>query len=114
MSEELLAMSRTSPLARTRPGWDRLPTANPVETLIGQRRWRILQNAQPLYTPTEPVPSWIRMPEQFVEWLAIRLTPTELRGYFHDLEQIARQSCDLEMLRFAKRYLGPLRKRGRG
>ena len=107
-------MTRSLPLGRARPGWDRLPTASPVETLIGQRRWRILQNAQPMFTPTEPAPSWIRTPEQFVEWLAIRLTPTELRSYFQDLEEIARQSCDLELLRFTRRYLGPLRKRGRG
>ena len=107
-------MTRPSPLARPRPGWDRLPTASPVETLIGQRRWRILQNAQPLFTPVEPVPHWIRAPEQFVEWLSMRLTPSELRDYFRDLEDIARQSCDLELLRFARRYLGQPRKRSRG
>jgi hypothetical protein len=107
-------MTRPSPLARPQPGWDRMPTASPVETLLGQRRWRILQNAQPLFAPVEPVPAWIRTPAQFVEWLSMRLTPAELRAYFRDLEDIARQSCDLELFRFARRFLGPQRKRGRG
>jgi hypothetical protein len=107
-------MTRPSPLARTRPGWERAPTANPADTVLGQRRWRILQNARPLFTPVEPVPPWIGVPEQFVEWLSVRLTPSELRDYFRDIEDIARQSYDLELLRFARRYLGVTRKLRRG
>ena len=99
-------MIRQRSAAPGRPGWDRQTSASPAATLIGQRRWRILQNAQPLFQPAEPVPPWIHTPEQFVDWLAVRLAPTELREYFRDLEDIARQSCDLELLRFARRYLG--------
>ncbi len=78
-----------------------MPTASAVETLIGQRRWRILQNAQPLFAPAEPVPAWIRTPEQFVEWLSMRARARRnCAAYFRDLEEIARQSCDLELLRF--------------
>jgi hypothetical protein len=99
-------MIRPSTGLRPRPGWDRQPSISTVETLIGQRRWRILQNAQPVFEPTEAVPAWIRTPEQFVDWLSLRVGPRELRAYFHDLEEIARQSCDLELLRFARRYLG--------
>jgi hypothetical protein len=107
-------MIRQSSDARSRPGWDRVPSASRIETLIGQRRWRILINAQPPLFPAEPVPVWIKTPEQFVDWLSIRLAPGELRTYFIDLEDIARQSCDLELLRFARRYLGRPRKFGRG
>ena len=107
-------MVRQSSGARPRPGWDRVASASRIETLIGQRRWRILINAQPPFYPAEPVPVWIKTPEQFVDWLSIRLTPSELRTYFVDLEVIARQSCDLELLRFARRYLGRPRKFGRG
>ena len=97
-------MIRRNFSARARPGWERHPTESALETLIGQRRWRILQNAQPALTPPETVPPWVRTPEQFIDWLAVRLEPAELRAYFRDLEEIARQSCDLELLRFARRY----------
>jgi len=107
-------MLRPASLARPRPGWDRHGTGSPQELLLSQRRWRILQNAQPLFQPVEPVPAWIKSPEQFVDWLSVRLTPSELRDYFRDLEDIARQSCDLELLRFARRYLGRPLKLGRG
>lgn len=96
------------------PGWDRKPSASAVATLIGQRRWRILTNTQPLVEPTAPLPAWIRTPEQFVDWLSMRVGPKELRAYFHDLEEIARQSADLELLRFARRYLGRSHKQRRG
>lgn len=107
-------MIRPSTGLRPRPGWDRQPTPSSVDTLIGQRRWRILHNAQPLFEPAEAVPNWIRTPEQFVDWLSLRVGPGELRAYFHDLEVIARQSCDLELLRFARRYLGRAPKLRRG
>ena len=99
-------MIRPSASLRPRPGWDRQPSIGTVDTLIGQRRWRVLQNAQPLFEPAETAPNWIRTPEQYVDWLSLRVGPRELRAYFHDLEEIARQSCDLELLRFARRYLG--------
>jgi hypothetical protein len=28
-----------------------------------------------------------------------------LRDYFEDLEEIAKQTCDLELLRFARKYV---------
>jgi len=107
-------MIRSSTGFRSRPGWDRVPSPSPLETMIGQRRWRILQNAQPRLQPAEAVPNWIRTPEQFVDWLSLRVGARELRAYFVDLEDIARQSCDLEILRFARRYLGraPQARRG--
>jgi len=99
-------MIRRSSTAPGRPGWDRQTSATAAASFIGQRRWRILQNARPLLRTAEPIPPWIHTPEQFIDWLAVRLAPTELREYFRDIEDIARQSCDLELLRFARRYLG--------
>jgi hypothetical protein len=92
--------------ASPRLGWNLHDGGSPVETMIGRRRWRILVNVQPLFEPSEPVPPWIRTPEQFVDWLALRLRPAELRTYFRELESIAREIYDLELLRFARRYLG--------
>ncbi|MGH7090726.1 MAG: hypothetical protein ACREFQ_17660 [Stellaceae bacterium] len=100
--------------ASARPGWDRHGMAGAAETVIGRRRWRVLVNAQPLFEPTEPIPPWIRTPEQFVDWLSLRLRPGELRAYFRDLEAIAREIGDLELLRFARRYLGRTPKLLRG
>jgi len=96
------------------PGWDRQPTTSAAATLIGQRRWRILVNAQPKMQLSVPLPAWIKTPEQFVDWLSMRIGPKELRAYFHDLEEIARQSADLELLRFARRYLGRTSRKRRG
>jgi hypothetical protein len=99
---------------RPRPGWDRGPAASAVDTLMGRRRWRILQTALPDIVPSEPVPLWIRTPEQFVDWLSVRVRPNDLRGYFLTLEDIARRSCDLELLRFVGTYLGRPSKVRRG
>lgn len=107
-------MIRPSTGFRPKPGWDRQPSISAVDTLIGQRRWRILQTAQPPFEPTEAVPNWIRTPEQYVDWLSLRVGPRELHTYFHDIEAIARQSYDLELLRFARRYLGRAPKLRRG
>jgi len=92
--------------AAARPGWERHDTGLSGTGAIGRRRWRILQAAQPLGAVAEPVPRWIRTPEQFADWLAARLDPRALRAYFLDLEEIARHACDLELLRFARTYLG--------
>ena len=70
-----------------------------------RRRWRILHNAEPRIEPPSPTPNWIKTPEDFVCWLASRLSFNELYTYFRDLEVIAKMSCDLELLRFARRYL---------
>ena len=92
--------------AIARLGWNCQNAGSAVETMIGRRRWRILVNVRPLHDPNERMPAWIRTPEQYVDWLALRLRPGELRAYFRDLESIAREICDLELLRFARRYLG--------
>jgi hypothetical protein len=86
-----------------RPGWDRLGASGTAESLIAARRWRILEQAQPA---AGRVPLTFRTPEQFVDWLSLRLRPGELRAYFRELETIAREICDLELYRFARRYLG--------
>jgi hypothetical protein len=94
-----------------RPGWDRLGTAGSAATTIAWRRWRILEAAQPL---AERVPVTIRTPEQFVDWLSLRLRPVELRAYFRGLEAIARDVSDLELFRLARRHLGRTPKLRRG
>jgi hypothetical protein len=55
--------------------------------------------------PVGPMTHWIKTPEDFVHWLASQLNLSELHTYFRDLEAIAKMSCDLELLRFARRYL---------
>jgi hypothetical protein len=35
-----------------------------------------------------------------------RLSPGAVRRYFDDLELIAKQTCDLELLRLARHYKG--------
>ena len=97
--------------AGPRPGWDRYGAGVAAYRLMAERRWRILEAVHP---PGDRVPIFIRTPEQFVEWLALRLRPAELRAYFRDLEAVARDTCDLELLRFARRYLGQAPKLRRG
>ena len=89
---------------KSRPGWGVAPN-DPLAAQLPRRRWRILHNAKPQMRPEEPLPNWIRTPEDFVRWLASRLGLNELYTYFRDLEAIAKMSCDLELLRFARRYL---------
>ena len=109
-------MKRTSlGIASARPGWERLEPAGTRAGVMGRRRWRILQSAQPVSAGSEPVPHWISAPEQFADWLAVRLDANALRAYFLDLEEMRRrESCDLELLRFARAYLGRPPKRLRG
>lgn len=91
--------------AQTYPGWalvrddDEGPDAR-----LPRRRWRMLHNARPRRAPTGPMPRWIETPDDFVYWLAAYLTAAELHAYFCHLEAVARMSCDLELLRFARRY----------
>jgi hypothetical protein len=105
-----MKLASLAPAAR--PGWERQDTSGSAAGVMGRRRWRILQAARPV--EADPVPHWIRTPEQFADWLAARLDSRVLRGYFLDLEEIARQSCDLELLRFARIYLGRAAKLRRG
>lgn len=97
-------MTRNPTGAQTRPGWAIAPDDS-VGAQLPRRRWRILHNAKPRMDPVGPMPNWIKTPEDFVRWLASRLSLNELYTYFRDLEVIAKMSCDLELLRFARRYL---------
>jgi hypothetical protein len=92
--------------AQTRPGWALEPNLDPIDEQLRNRRWRILRVALPYGHALDPMPVWIRTPEQFIGWLIGRLTPTALRNYFTDLEQIAKQTCDLELLRLSRKYRG--------
>jgi hypothetical protein len=97
-------MSRNRTGAQSRPGWA-IASDDSLEAQLPRRRWRILHNAKPRMEPAGPMPNWIKTPEDFVRWLASRLSLNELYNYFRDLEAIAKMSCDLELLRFARRYI---------
>jgi hypothetical protein len=98
-------MSRTYTGAPSRPGWTLAAGASP-EGQLSRRRWRILHNAKPrIEPPIGPMPLWVKTPENFVRWLASHLSLNQLYAYFRDLEAIAKLSYDLELLRFARRYL---------
>ena len=55
----------------------------------------------------DPLPTWVKTPEQFIGWLIGRLSPGGLRTYFEDLEGIAKQTCDLELLAPGAPLSGP-------
>ena len=92
--------------AQVRPGWVLEPDLNPVDEQVRRRRWRVLRAALPQGRGLEPVPTWVRTPDQFLDWLTSRLSPMAIRAYFQDLELIAKQTCDLELLRLARSYHG--------
>jgi hypothetical protein len=92
--------------AQSRPGWVLEPDLDPVDEQLRRRRWRILRAVLPMGHGLDPLPTWVKRPEQFVGWLIGRLTPQGLRSYFQELELIAKQTCDLELLRLARRYQG--------
>jgi hypothetical protein len=102
-------MPRGHRRTRSRPGWERHAETSRSHAELSGRRWRILHGARPASALLEPAPPWVHNPEQFVEWLSLRLGPAELRRYFCELESIARRSCDLELLRFSRRYQAQLR-----
>ncbi len=81
---------------RTRPGirLDEHVLAAPAGACCGRRCRRGAASDQ--------LPVWIKTPDQFIDWLTSRLSAAAIRGYFTDLELIAKQTCDLEMLRFAR------------
>jgi hypothetical protein len=91
-------------LAQTRPGWVLDPDLDPVDEQIRQRRWRVLRAALPPGRGLDAVPGWAKTPEQFIDWLSSRLNQAAIRAYFTDLELIAKQTCDLELLRLARTY----------
>jgi hypothetical protein len=50
----------------------------------------------------------VRTPEQFVGWMSCRIDTTRLRAYFHEIQAVAKQTCDLELLRFARKHLADI------
>jgi hypothetical protein len=90
--------------AQIRPGWVLEPDLDPVDEQLRRRRWRVLRAALPAGRGLEPLPVWVRTPDQFIDWLTSRLSAAAIRGYFADLELIAKQTCDLELLRLARSY----------
>jgi len=92
---------------QSRPGWTLEPDLDPIDDQLRRRRWRILRVALPYGHGLDPLPAWVKTPEQFIGWVIGRLTPQALRNYFEDLEEIAKQTCDLELLRLARKYLAP-------
>jgi hypothetical protein len=102
-------MARTTSKAHVWPGWDRDADTTQSDAQLSGRRWRILQAVRPPATLLLTVPPWIHTPDQYIEWLALRLLPAQLLGYFRDLDAIARRSCDLELLRLARRHLARAR-----
>ena len=91
--------------APRRAGWTLESDLDPRDEQLRRRRWRILRVALPQGHGLEPLPTWVQTPEQFIGWVLGRLTPVALRHYFEDLEEIAKQTCDLELLRLARDYL---------
>jgi hypothetical protein len=88
-----------------RAGWTLEADLDPSDEQLRRRRWRILRVALPRGQSLEPVPARIATPEQFIGWLIGRLSAQSLMNYFEDLEEIAKQTCDLELLRLARKYL---------
>ncbi len=97
-------MTRYPAGAQMRPGWT-ITDTDPMDAQLPRRRWRILHAAKPRTEPMGPFPAWIKTPEEFVRWLATKISTNELYIYFRDLEAIAKMSCDLELLRFSRQYL---------
>lgn len=89
----------------SRAGWSLETDLDPSDEQLRRRRWRILRVALPQGHGLEPVPARITTPEQFIGWLIGRLSAQSLLNYFEDLEEIAKQTCDLELLRLARKYL---------
>lgn len=88
----------------SRPGWVLEPDLDPVDQRLRERRWRILRAILPVGHGLGPMPGRMDSPEQFIDWLGERLTAEALVAYFDDLEEIAKQTCDLELLRLARDY----------
>jgi hypothetical protein len=89
----------------SRAGWTLETDLDPSDEQLRRRRWRILRVALPHGHGVDPVPPRITTPEQFIGWLIGRLSAQSLMDYFEDLEEIAKQTCDLELLRLARKYI---------
>lgn len=93
--------------AYARPGWT--PGAgDECAQVLSRRRWRIMQSVLPFDTVLDPLPAWVRTPDQFVGWLSCRINQPRLRAYFSEIQVIAKQTGDLELLRLARKYLSEI------
>ena len=90
--------------AQPRPGWIMPPDSNSPEAYLQRQRWEILDTAKPCREPLGATPEWVKSPHDYVRWLASVLSLNQLYAFFRDLETVAKTSCDLELLRFARRY----------
>jgi len=91
--------------AQIRPGWALEPDLHPKDEQLRRRRWRVLRAALPPGRGLDQLPGEVKTPDQFIDWLVSRLSAAAVRSYFEDLELIAKQTCDLELLRFARHYM---------
>ena len=89
---------------QVRPGWSLEPDLDPLDEQLRRRRWRVLRAALPPSRGLDAVPHWVKTPDQFIDWITGRLSAVAIKGYFADLELIAKQTCDLELLRLARSY----------
>jgi hypothetical protein len=90
--------------AQIRPGWALEPDLHPIDQQLRRRRWRVLRAALPPGRGLDQLPPWVSTPDQFIDWLKSRLNAAAVRRYFEDLELIAKQTYDLELLRLARHY----------
>ncbi|HXQ50479.1 MAG TPA: hypothetical protein VN802_05255 [Stellaceae bacterium] len=90
--------------AQPRPGWALEPDLHPVDEHLRRRSWRVLRAALPSGRGLDPLPGWVTCPDDFIDWLTNRVSTAAVRGYFEHLELIAKQICDLELLRFVRHH----------
>ena len=102
-----MAINRRIHAAFSRPGWTTGSDTDQDsgEALLRQRRWRIMESLLPFDSTLDPLPGWVRTPEQFVGWMSCRLDTMGLKAYFREVQAVAKQTYDLELLRFARKYL---------
>ena len=85
-------------------GWALERGLDPLHDQLSRRRWRILQVVLPYGHGLGPLPPWVASPDQFIYWISANLSLQDLQIYLCDLEAVAKQTCDLELLRLARRY----------
>jgi hypothetical protein len=85
-------------------GWSLESGLDPLDDQLRRRRWRILQVVLPYGHGLGPLPAWVQSPDQFIYWISAALSLQDLQHYFRDLEAVAKQTYDLELLRLARRY----------
>ena len=103
-----MAINRRMQAAFSRPGWTSEADTDSGNALLSQRRWRIMESLLPFDSALNPLPAWVRTPEQFVGWMSCRTDIASLRAYFHEIQAVAKQTCDLELLRFARKHLADI------